>query len=165
MKRVLIGVGCVAATAGVSLTLMASRYEQKIRPNTRVGMVDVGGLVPADAAKKLRLWWETERRREVTLAVANGKKPPMREMLTRLGLRLDDQASVAELPLDDFWDSAARTISAGDAEKSNFEPKFTFDEKSMARLDSYVKESVGDPRGARVTWAAGRVKIEPEVSG
>lgn len=165
MKRVLIGLGCVAATAGVSLTLMASRYEQKIRPNTRVGLVDVGGLVPADAAKKLRIWWETERRREVTLTVANGKKPPMREMLTRLGLRLDDQASIAELPLDDFWDSAARTISAGETEKSSFEPKFTFDEKSVAKLDAYVKESVGDPRRARVTWASGTVKIEPEVSG
>lgn len=165
MKRVLIGLGCVTATAAVSLTLMASRYEQKIRPNTKVGIVDVGGLAPADAAKKLRLWWETERRREVALTVANGKNPPLKDSLTRLGMRLDDLASIADLPLDDFWDSAARTISSNDAEKSEFQPVFQFDEKSIAKLDAYVKSSVGEPRRARARLVAGKVQIEPEVSG
>lgn len=165
MKRVLIGLGSVTALTAVSLVLMASNYERKIRPNTRVGMVEVGGLVPADAAKKLRLWWETERRREVSLQVANGKNPPMKQMLTRLGLRLDDMASVAELPMDDFWDSAARTIGQGEPEATAFEPVFTWDEKDLAKLDEYVKSSIGELRRARARWIGGRVQIEPEVSG
>lgn len=165
MKRVLVGVGVVAATAAVSLVLMASSYEQKIRPNTQVGIIEVGGLLPVEAAKKLRLWWETERRREIILTVANGKKPPMKEMLTRLGLRLDDVASVAELPLDDFWDSAGRTIGAGEPEKLKFDPVFSLEEKNLAKLDEYVKSSIGDPRRARAILVAGKVQIQPEVSG
>ncbi len=165
MKRFLIGLGCVVLAGAAGLVLMASRYESRIKPNTRVGIVDVGGMAPADAAKKLRLWWETERRREMTLEIPNSKVPPTRETLSRLGLRLDDMGSVGSLPMDDFWDSAARSIGQGDGAIAKYDPKLTLDESTLKSLDARVKTSIGEPRPARVRYQNGQILREPEVSG
>lgn len=165
MKRILIGLGSVAFCGGIAMLLMASRYESRIKPNTRVGIIDVGGLAPADAARKLRVWWETERRRELSLQVPNGRKAPYRASLTALGVRLDDMGSVAELPMDDFWGSAVRTISQNEGELKQFEPKLRVEESAVPAIDAYVKESIGEPRPARVLYENGQIKREPEVSG
>ena len=165
MKRFLIGLGCVVASGAVGLVLMASRYESKIKPNTRVGIIDVGGLAPADAAKKLRVWWETERRRELSLEAPNGRSKPMSVMVAKLGVRLDDMASVSSLPMDDFWGSAARSIGQAEGERAEFEPKLTIDTKALDAVDGYVRDSIGEPRAARVKFVDGAVIREPEVSG
>lgn len=165
MKRFLIGLGCVVASGAVGLVLMASRYESKIKPNTRVGIIDVGGLAPADAAKKLRVWWETERRREISMEAPNGRSKPMTAMLAKLGVRLDDMASVNNLPMDDFWGSAARSIGQSEGDRTEFEPKLTIDPKALDAVDAYVRQSIGEPRPARVKFVDGTVIREPEVSG
>src|SRR5688500_4067324 len=120
MKRFLIGLSVIAAGSAVALVLMASRYESKIRPGTRVGIVGVGALAAADAAKKLRVWWESEKVRQVSLSVKSGRKAPIKSTVSKLGLKLDDQGSVAELPMDDFWVSTARSIGQGEAQVKQF---------------------------------------------
>lgn len=165
MKRFFVGFTFVAAGGAIALLLMASRYESKIRPGTRVGIVDVGGLVPADAAKKLRVWWESEKLREVSLTVKSGRKPPLKTTVSKLGVRLDDQGSVSELPMDDFWVSTARTLSQGEPISKKYEPKLKLDEAAAKRIDAYVKESVGDPKPATVSYKDGVIVRMPEVSG
>src|SRR5688500_16350932 len=103
MKRFLIGLSVIAAGSAVALVLMTSRYESKIRPGTRVGMVDVDGLTPADAAKKLRVGWESEKVRHVSRGDKCGRKGTIKALVSKDGLKLDDEGSVAELPMDDFW--------------------------------------------------------------
>jgi vancomycin resistance protein YoaR len=164
MKRFLFGALVALAGGGVAMVLMATRYESKIRPNTRVGVVEVGGMVPADAAKKLRVWWETEKLREVSLSVANGRKAPWSVQLAKL-VRLDDQASVGNLHMEDFWVSAARTVGQGAAEPQRFEPRFVLHPEIESQVESYVRQSIGEPRPARVRFVNGQIVREPEVSG
>lgn len=165
MKRFFIGLSVIAAGGAIALLLMASRYESKIRPGTRVGIVDVGGLVPADAAKKLRVWWESEKLREISLTVKSGRKAPLKSTVSRLGVRLDDQGSVADLPMDDFWVSTARSIGQGEAQAKQFDAKLTLDDTAAKKIDAYVKESVGDPKPAKVSYKDGVIVRLPEVSG
>lgn len=165
MKRFFIGLSVIVAGGAIALVLMASRYESKIQPGTRVGIVEVGGLVPADAAKKLRVWWESEKVREVSLSVKSGRKAPLKSTVSKLGLRLDDQGSVAELPMDDFWVSTARSISQGETQSKQFEPKFVLDDSAAKRIDAYVKDSVGEPKPAKVSYKDGVIVRMPEVSG
>ncbi|MBC8064392.1 MAG: hypothetical protein H7Y17_06155, partial [Chlorobia bacterium] len=61
MKKFLFGVLIVLGATGLGLTVTASRFVPTIRPNTHIGIVGVGGLTKEDAAKKLRIWWESER--------------------------------------------------------------------------------------------------------
>jgi len=93
----IVALGLVLGT-GATLTVWAARQEPRIRANTFAGPVEIGGLTTAEAAKKLRVWWETQKREEKTIAcrlVPNlPKKTP-----GALGVTLDDEASIADAPM------------------------------------------------------------------
>ncbi|MBX3119103.1 MAG: VanW family protein [Fimbriimonadaceae bacterium] len=165
MKKFLLGALVCVLVVGGSLTVMAFRFEEVIRPNTYVGIVAVGGLSKQAAAKKLRVWWETEKLRELSVRVDGSKKEPMNVRLSKLGIKLDDQASVAELPLDTFGDSLKRKIQSTDEPKQEFDVKFVKIDGDFETLTQYVQKAIGDPRPARVTFAEGIITREPEVSG
>ena len=86
MKKLLIIVGGLVVISGSALSIMAARYEPVFRPNIKIGPVDVGGLTPGDAAKKLRQWWETERVRPIALKGNGLLRQPEDSNWTRLGL-------------------------------------------------------------------------------
>src|SRR5690348_9058656 len=99
MKKAFFGVAAlaVASTAGVSLS--AFRHEDTIKPNVKVGVLSVGGLTPDQAAFKIRTWWEGEKLKPLKL-----KSPSLEKALPQmkpgdLGVTIDDQATVAQLPL------------------------------------------------------------------
>ncbi len=49
MKRFWIGLGIVFGLGAGSVAVIAARYEPTIRPGTKIGPVDVGGLLPNEA--------------------------------------------------------------------------------------------------------------------
>lgn len=145
--------------------LVAARGEEKIRPNTYVGLIAVGGLTRDEAARKLRVWWETEKRRTLTLRhdALTRTPPPMKP--SELGLTLDDQASVDPLPYETFWDDAGRTLSRGGQEPLRFDPVFRTLDVQNDVLRDFVRDNAGRPQAAAVRYRAGGIVREPEVSG
>lgn len=164
MKRVLIGISiALLASAGV-ISIVAARYEERIRPNTFVGLVDVGDLTRVDAERKIRIWWENERTRELMVSLEKGKLPPIVATPGKLGITIDDVATVDSLPTDSFWASTAQVIG-GRPEKRVFEPKFKSNGQPIAWIEDYVRRSIGNPRPASVRFANGVIRREYEVTG
>lgn len=162
-KGILIGAGTLLA-AGGALSVLAARFEEKIKPNTYVGLVPVGNLTRDEAKKKLRIWWENERVRELKVSVENASKQSV-STIGKLGMTLDDANSIDALPLDTFWDSTLGTIGVGDNAKRSFEPVFRPTSENTAWLDEFVRESIGNLRPAKVFYANGTVTRQYEVTG
>ncbi len=144
---------------------MASQYEPRLRPGAFVGPVAVGGLSKEDGKRKLRLWWEAEKSREVEIRIARGRLRPLRASVSKLGLTLDDEASVSQVPLEDFWSSCRRTLLRQEPTASRFEVRFRDSGADVGFLERYAAESAGEPRPARVSYHGGAVVRSPEVAG
>jgi vancomycin resistance protein YoaR len=110
-KSILVlALGLVLGT-GATISVWAARQEPRIRANTMVGPVEVGGLTSEEAMKKLRVWWESQRRLEKT--VVSSVVPNLPKLTPgALGLTLDDEASVADAPIV----SALQAIGSSPAE-------------------------------------------------
>lgn len=164
MKKFLLLAGLALVLGAVGLGLAAAGYEEVVRPNTYVGMVPVGGLTRDAAARKLRVWWETEKRRHLTLKNDSLTRTPPPMKPSELGVLLDDQASVDRLPFQDFWQDAGSKIGRSEPERTVVAPRF----KTVAEYDAlreFIRDNAGRPRPAAVRFVAGAIKREPEVSG
>lgn len=164
MKKVLIGIGTCVAALGGGLSIVAARFEPTILPNTYVGTIDVGGLTREEAAKKVRVWWEYRRVYKLHLKNALFQKeiPPMTP--GSLGVIIDDQASVADLPMTDIAQAIGEKVG-GEPEKKTFDIKFKAVPASLAKVKKLIKESVGQNRPAMVTFEKGAIIRKPEMSG
>ncbi|AIE86798.1 VanW family protein [Fimbriimonas ginsengisoli] len=159
--------GLVLAIGGTTsvLCITAARHEDTIRPNTKVGPVDVGGMTPEEASRTLRIWWEGEKLNKLTLKMPNGKTklPPMKP--GELGLTLDDVASVKSLPLQSFLGDAKAVVTKSDFTPEQHAPIFKSTGESLDAVAKVVRQSVGPNRPASVHWVKGAVVRHPEVAG
>lgn len=158
------GIGIATLSAGTMLGVAAARHQDLVAPRTRVGMVDVGGLTREEAAKKLRLWWDAERR--AVLSLADSRMPELPPMsASQWGLRLDDRASVENLPLEPFVDSLQRQVGIEQQPPRIFEPVWVLDTESVAKLDAMVRRFAPPKRQARVFYREGRLVRQAEIAG
>lgn len=164
MKKVLIGGLAVLGASGVGLTVTAARFVPTIRPNTQIGIVAVGGLTKEEAAKKLRVWWESERTKELTLKnnLIKSSLPPMTP--GKLGITIDDAKSVDQCELSDFWGAAQSTVTGSAYEKKVLDVQFKSGKGDLDTLKQIVKSAIGKPRPARVLYVGGLIQREPEVT-
>jgi vancomycin resistance protein YoaR len=162
MKKILIGLGVVGAAVAVGLSVVAARTQPVIRENTFVGPIEVGGMLPQDAEKKLRIWWETEKRRELAVSHPMLNKPLRPMTPSQLGLTIDDQGSVAQLPLIGAFDQVSERTGIVKGERASFPVKFRSNGKELSSLRSLVEESVGELSPARAEWKDGVVVRTPE---
>jgi vancomycin resistance protein YoaR len=152
----------LAATAAGGIVLTASRFQERVAPNTFVGSVPVGELTPDEARRRVRVWWETEKLRTVRLLLPGGSLVA-ESRLSRL-MRLDDDASVAQLPLQDFWDAAARWIPGQEPERRVFQPVLEF-VADVGWLKREAEKRLPKTRPARVFLRDGSLVRRPEVPG
>ena len=168
-KALLISAATLS-TVVVAGSIVAARHQVVIRPNTYVGTVSVGGLTTDEAAKKLRIWWETEKR--VPLSISwpgrSVKLPP--QTATKLDTVLDDQASVAQLPSDNFWGEASGLVAARTEARMTFDPKYKSAGADIAPLSKLVADNAVPEKPAKVVWdgtelikrqESTRYKLEP----
>lgn len=152
MKKFLLAVLGLVVIGGGALSVMAARYEPVFRPNVKIGSVDVGGLTPAQAGLKLRQWWETERVRTIALEHPGLTAKPPRMSLTSLGLGIDDQATIARIPVEEFWDHVQRNVGLEEAPEKTYEIVYTYDPSRLAALSAFVRQHSGKPEPARVKF-------------
>lgn len=165
MKRALLIVAAVLVIGALSLTVMAARYQPVIRPNVSIGPVDVGGLTKEEAARRLRVWWEAERRIPISLSHPKLKSqlPPMTS--TAAGLVMDDQASVNQIPTEEFWESFQRSVGLSPSDSRRFEIVWRLDEARIDRIAEFVDQQQPTKKQARAWLQGGRVVTQPEEAG
>lgn len=163
MKKIFVSLLALLGGSVAVLCVIAARYEAKIVPNTFVGPVSVGGMAPPEAAKKLRIWWETEKRVPLKLVCEQVKNPLPEMTAGQLGVALDDIASVQPLPVQDFVGAATSVVGQG-GEAKHFELKFKASGQSLEHLEKLVRESAGEPKKAVVKFVNGEIVRTPETS-
>ncbi len=163
MKKFLIGGGVVLASLGGGLTIVAAKYQPVIRPNTMVGPVAVGGLTVEEAQKKVRIWWETEKLKELTLTCPIFKKPLPPMTASQLGITVDDVKSIEPCEVNDFWDAASQQIS-GKPERAALGIVYKSNGAKADDLRKVIKAAIGPARPAKVSYAGGVVTRTPEVT-
>ena len=164
MKRFLFAIGTFVAGVVVTLSLVAARFEPTIRPNTYVGLVPVGGLSREEAARKLRIWWETEKSRPVAFTSKALRRSPPPMAASELGMVVDDWASVRDLPLEELGEYALRSLKREDAPETRAEVVLKMVGGRMAPLSEFVKANSPQPRPARVRWQGGALRRQREES-
>lgn len=152
------GILCCGAAA---LVLIAARFDSRIRKNTMLGPIPVGGLTREEAAAKLENWWRTESGREIR-CVLTGVSRAAKFKAERLGLSPDVPASIAQLSLDDFIDSARQEVSQ-DERPVRYGIKFRVETPGP----EFVKflRAGGANRPARAFYRDGGIVRQPEISG
>ena len=165
MKRLLIVVLSTLVGVTGALSVVAWRFEARVQRNVLVGIVPVGGLTPEDAAKRLRIWWESERTKTLTLKCPLfGAEEPEVQM-TRLGISLDDAASISRLPTEDFWGAAKDVVDRDEPAVQKFDLVFRLGNAPFKAVKDLVEDAGGDARPAKVYYAGGTFKRIPEVAG
>ncbi|HWA84223.1 MAG TPA: VanW family protein [Fimbriimonadaceae bacterium] len=165
MKKVLIVALSVLAAIGALAAIVAARFEPTIVRNTYVGIVNVGGLTKEEAAKKVRIWWETQRVKKLELK-NNLLRQPLSPMTPgMLGVTVDDEGSVADLPMSDLMEAVTEKVGASAPEQQKFPVKFKAIQVPLDDLKKAIRASVGKDRPARVVYKDGAIVRQPEVSG
>jgi vancomycin resistance protein YoaR len=163
MKKLawVLGVLGTGSVAGVSVA--AKGYEPVAAPGTTVGMVEIGGLTKEAAAKKIRVWWEQEKTREITLRLVEANKT-IAGRPGKLGVTVDDTGSIEKVDFRDFWESAKAILDKGD-ENAKFPIKFKAASTAAPELAEFVENNVAAPRPARVYMSGTKIERIPEISG
>jgi vancomycin resistance protein YoaR len=164
MKKLVFGVASAVAASTAGVSVLAFRHEDTIAPNVYVGEVMVGDLTPDEAGKKVRTWWETEKLQKLTLKSSKIEKPLPQMKPSELGITLDDQATVAQLPKQSFLDGAQGLVQRDAPEKQLFNPIYKPTGVAPVELAKQVRAAIGKPRPARAYYRQGAVEIKPETS-
>ncbi len=152
------GIVLVGSLAIVSIVFAAvvQGTDAKLVKGSQVGVVEVGGLTPVEAQKKLRIWWEGAKLEKLTLTI---KDKSLKKTFTpgELGVSLDDVASIAQVPLEGL---VGQVLGKEQLTKFPIKTKpVIFD---LSNLKAAVKDSYGDPGPARVKFIDGKIVREPE---
>jgi len=162
MKRVLVGLGVLAGAVVLGFALMAAQYDPKAPPGTRVGEIEIEGLTAEQAATRVREWWEQEKFRTVQLRLPTGQI--YEDRASRLGLGMDDAATIAKVDFESLWDSLKRAVQ-GNGERQR--PDFVFKPIPIDTkpIEQFVERHVPDREPARVIYRGGIFERKPEVAG
>lgn len=162
MKRGIAITGVLGTVVAAGAAYAAVRFEETTAPGAMIGSVPVGGLNKEQAAFRLRQWWETEKLKEIQLKVPGSDKV-YTDRASKLGIRLDDVASVEQLEFRDMWqtvqDSVQRTSNG-----KKVQPVFKFDESAIKPLKKFVTENVKPRTPAKVVMQGNRIIRTPEIA-
>jgi vancomycin resistance protein YoaR len=161
MKRGIAIVAGILGTTVVGGSIVAAQYEPVAAPNAKIGPIPIGGLNKAESARRLRIWWESEKLKEVTLS--KGEKE-FTGRPSRFGVALDDTASVDAADFRDFWENIGDKVG-GNAPSMDYSVRFKTVKADFGELEEFVEKN-GKPRTvARVTMNGSKIVRVPEVAG
>lgn len=145
-------VGLVGVTGAVIQVV-----DRQLPERASVGQVPVGGSNAEEAAKKLRIWWEGEKTKKLTLKL-RGKETVAELTPSQLGLVLDDAATIAQVP------EAGKLTQAiqGDVSESKYPLVFKRIPVDFVPLGKKVAALLPPPTPARVKFSKGAILLKKE---
>lgn len=163
-KAVLVAtVLTLSVTSGIGV--VASRQEPVVRLNVYVGHLDLGGLTREEARKRLRVWWESARVTPITIRSEALSEQPNGFFASSLGVVLDDEASVMQLPTDHQWKVLMRQAASLETERARYQPVLRLYDRRVAGIRDFVKAHSRPGSEARVFFRDGRVVRQYERTG
>lgn len=156
VKKWVTGVSTVVIAGFSGLAITAANFESVIPQGTLIGVIPVGGLTKSEAEKRVRLWWESERTQTVPVVCTTLNATYGDVRLDRLGLSIDDIASVDQIPLDDFARNTARTLNLA-PKGETYSLKFKIQPGSLDAFEKFVTANAPKPAPASVDFGGGRV--------
>lgn len=165
MKVILGSVIGFLGAAGAGLGVIASRYEEVLEKGAVVGVVPVGGLTREEAAKRLRVWWEAERNGAVSFSAKGLTKLPEPTEWDEAGLKVDDLASIAQVPVDTFVEAAAQAVGVHQVQTKRYPVVYAVDPAAGDRIAKFFLENYTSMRPARVMLVKGKIQRRYEEAG
>jgi vancomycin resistance protein YoaR len=157
------GIGAVLLGGG-GLGIVASQHVEKVRPNTFVSGVPVGGLTQSEAMAKIDAWFNKTASAPLNLVSVNLENQP-KVTAKELGAKIDAPRTMSRLPLDSFWEETSRQVARAETPKLDLLPVFTFDEKKLESLADFIDENMKKGSPARANFVGGRVVHVAETPG
>lgn len=145
-------------------TITAARFESTTRPNCRVGNIEVGKMLPDQAAKRLRIWWETAKLEPAKIHSANIKGTPPLVTLGDMGVSIDDKATIAQVPVVSLPEAAEQKISGNPYPALQFPLVYKVTSQMPTQLVGWVRQSVAHVSPATITYQKGTIFRRPESS-
>jgi vancomycin resistance protein YoaR len=164
MKRLLAFGVSVFACAFVLLAITAYRFDSRIRANTKLGPITVGGLTREEAAYKVRQWWEEEKGHILSVTIDGIKVKPLRIPVSQMGITADDAASVQQLEVSDLWDSAKTAVGANGGYRT-YEIKLKGSPSATPIFRQFLERNMPKAQSARVFYSQGAFRRVSEHSG
>lgn len=163
MKFVFGIAGSVVLASGGYIGVVAKQLSEDLPPGSVVGVVPVGGLSVEDAQKRVRLYWESEKEREISLTSKQIPSLAGKYSVTKLGLIIDDVASVRQITFESFVDSAARAVGVG---RENQKVPFVFRVDPLASkfFVEKVKQQAPPVSPASIVFEKGKIVRKYEQS-
>ena len=162
MKKLFFISLSVTACGALSCAIVAARFEEKIVANTLVGTVPVGGLTKLEAAKKLRAWWDIERKRILKLTVEKPIQATVKGTADQFGVGFDEAATLSAIPVDTLTTTISKSVG-GAAEPAK---KNAISFKRVASKTDWINDQLVDKSNAkgsaRVRWDSGNILRENE---
>ncbi len=158
--------GCTATVlaCGTGLSIIAARHIPTIKSNTFVGVVPVGGLTQEEAAKRIRIWWESEKTKPLTLHAAGIEASLPSETVGQLGVTIDDTGSVAAIPTEDLADDLKGIVSKDQGDKRTFPILFKPNNADLKPLADLIAKSIPKAHPAKVVYQKGEILLTKETT-
>lgn len=101
--------GILLVVTGVG-TIVAANATPKIEDSVTVNGIPVGGLTVSEAAYKVRVWWESEKRVPLKLVWKDHDTKFPSFTASKLGVTVDDAATVRQLPTQSPLEMASSLV-------------------------------------------------------
>lgn len=148
---------------GLGIFMVA--FPRRISAATKVDGIDVS-LLSADAAKsRIASWWEQRSQSPITFIGPGEAAEPVSLAPSEFGLEIDVDATVAQLPRDEFSHWFSRSARGHSPSERSFPIVFKVEEIDFDRLDAIVAKTSPPLAPALATLDdEGKVVLVPEVS-
>lgn len=145
----------------VAVPIVAMTVPETIAPNVYIGPVAVGGLTPEEAARKLRVWWEAEKRSTMNLSHP-GLRPKFSFTPGQMGVTVDPTESLADAPRSGALQAAQQAVGQGEPARKELPVRFHIVTTPVAEFSSEVKAAIPPAAPATVGYSGGAILVTKE---
>ncbi len=143
----------------------ASQHVPTVQPGTDLAGRDLTGFTREEAVAALDKWFEEAKAKKLKLTSDYLVIQPADVTPGSLGAKLDIDASLKNLVLEDFWAHYSRRMMSRTTENTDIGPVLIFDDKKIEALGDFIEENMKAGAPAKVDWRGGKVVRTYEIPG
>lgn len=158
-------VGGAAVIGGGAFATAVVQHVPTVRPGVILAEKNLAGMTKDQAVKEVQAWFSAAGSQKLNLVSEYLTQQPGDVTPEDLGAKLDLDATLKQVPFEDFWSHYSRRLTGGSSASLKVEPVLVFDQKKIEELGDFIEENMKAGSPARAKWEGGRVKRTPEVPG
>lgn len=135
------------------------------RPGVLLTEKNLVGMTRQQAVKELEAWFSSTKSQKLNLVSEYLTEQPGDVTPEDLGATLDVDATLKQVPFEDFWSHYSRRLTGAASATIEVEPILSFSQEKIEELGDFIEENMKAGSPARAKWVGGMVKLTPEVPG